>query len=244
MLRQRFAPVLAAACVGAALLAPGTARAASALVTFNGSCGLLGVGASSRPSTGSVTVWSGGTVTFVNHLGQSAHLMINGADRGVVPRDNQVGVLFRGGRVSVTMLPGCLLGGGGDVGSVTVTVVPAPDAVSPSVEGSAAGRPSPSPSRSPDAHAASASPSASAAASVDPSSAAGVVPSTEALAGTGPSAAPNVDAVSVGAVTQGPPGQRRPSGLLVVLAGICVIGASIAAIRVIIAQRAIRAITA
>jgi len=122
MLGKRLAPVLAAACAGAALFAPGTAVAASPTVAFQGGCGLLGVGASSHPDAGSVAVRSGGTVTFVNHLGQPAHLIINGADRGVVPRDNQVAVLFRQGRVSVTMLPGCLVGGGGDVGYVTVAV--------------------------------------------------------------------------------------------------------------------------
>src|SRR2546421_10111475 len=137
MRRQRLVPALAAACAGAALLAPGTAFAATSPVAFSGGCGLLGVGASSHPDTGSVTVHAGGTVTFVNHLGQSAHLMINGADRGVVPTNNQVAVLFRQGRVSVTMLPGCLLGGGGDVGAVTVNVT----ADSASGSGSPAGRP-------------------------------------------------------------------------------------------------------
>ncbi len=246
MLGQRFVPVLAAACAGAALLVPGTARAATPQVTFQGGCGLLGVGASSRPDNGSVTVWSGGTVTFVNHLGQSAHLMINGADRGVVPNDNQVGVLFRSGRVSVSMLPGCLLGGGGDVGTVTVTVAPATAAAAPSTEASSAGRPSPSADRSSAGRSASASPSPSAAgASVDPAASApdGTVPSGEALVGTGPAAAPSLDAV-VGVATPGPPGRPRPAGLLVVIAGICVVGVSVAAIRVIIAQRAIRAVAA
>ena len=133
-------------------------------MTFHGDCGLLGVGASSRPDKGAVTVNSGGTVTFVNNLDQSAHLMINGADRGVVPADNQVAVLFRGGRVSVTMLPGCLLAGGGNVGSVTVNVSSDPG-LNP------AGTPkSPAPGRSPEAKAtASASPAPSGAdGSLDP----------------------------------------------------------------------------
>jgi len=146
MLGQRFAPVLAAACIGGAILLPGVASAGPPTVAFHGNCGLLGVGASSKPDTGSVSVRSGGTVTFVNHLDQSAHLMINGADRGVVPADNQVAVLFRQGRVSVTMLPGCLLGGGGDVGAVTVNVT----ADSASGPGSPVGRP-PGADRSPEA---------------------------------------------------------------------------------------------
>src|SRR5437773_1809693 len=138
MRRQRLAPALAAACAGAALLAPGTAWAGPSTVTFTGDCGLLGVGASSRPDYSSVSVHGGGTVTFVNHLGQAAHLMINGADRGVVPTNNQVAVLFRQGRVRVTMLPGCLVGSGGNVGSVTVTVTA--DSGSPSAAGSPSDR--------------------------------------------------------------------------------------------------------
>jgi len=250
MLRQRFVPVLAAAFVGAALFAPGTAQAAgSPTVAFSGGCGLLGVGASSTPSTGSVVVTSGGTVTFVNHLGQSAHLMINGADRGVVPADNQVGVLFRQSRMSVSMLPGCLLGGGGEVGTVTVNVVSPSSPASPSTEGSATTRPSATPGHSATPRTPEASPSTSAAAVVpgDPGSPAatdGVVPSVDAVAGTAPGAAPGIDAVSVGAAVPGPPGRPHPSGLLVIVAGICVVGVSIAAIRAIIAQRAIRAIAA
>ena len=240
MLGKRLAPVLAAACAGAALFAPGTAVAASPTVAFQGGCGLLGVGASSHPDAGSVAVRSGGTVTFVNHLGQPAHLIINGADRGVVPRDNQVAVLFRQGRVSVTMLPGCLVGGGGDVGYVTVAVMA--DAGSPA----GAGSPSPRAGRSPEAKA---TPSASAvpgalAASGDPAApapAGGTAPSADALAGAG-AGVPGIDAVSVGTAVPGPPGRRRPAGLLIFVAAICVVGVSVAATRAIIAQRAIRSV--
>ena len=243
MLGQRFAPVLAAACIGGAILLPGVASAGPPTVAFHGNCGLLGVGASSKPDTGSVSVRSGGTVTFVNHLDQSAHLMINGADRGVVPADNQVAVLFRQGRVSVTMLPGCLLGGGGDVGAVTVNVT----ADSASGPGSPAGRP-PGADRSPEARTTpSASPAPSgAAASLDPAVPApggGTLPSGDALAaGTDGGPAPGMDPVAVGTAVPGPPGKHRPAGLLVFVAAICVVGVSVAATRAIIAQRAIRAI--
>jgi len=242
MLGKRFAPVLAAACIGGALLMPGAASAATSTVTFKGDCGLLGVGASSKPDKGAVDVHSGGTVTFVNHLDQSAHLMINGADRGVVPPDNQVAVLFRQGRVSVTMLPGCLLGGGGDVGAVTVNVTADPASSTP------AGR-SPGAGRSPEARTAtSASPAPSgAAASADPAVpalGAGPLPSVDPLTGTDPGPAPGMDAVAVGTAVPGPPGKHRPAGLLVFVAAICVVGVSVAATRAIIAQRAIRAIAA
>src|SRR5437763_1632138 len=120
-LRHRLASVLAVASIGGGLFAPGTAFAAAPTVTFRGGCGLLGVGASSRPDIGALTVAPGSAVTFVNRLGQSADLMINGADRATVPADSQIGVVFRQGRLSVSLVPACLLGNGG-AGSVTVTV--------------------------------------------------------------------------------------------------------------------------
>jgi len=244
MRRQRLAPALAAACAGAALLVPGTAFAATSTVAFSGGCGLLGVGASSHPDTGSVTVRAGGTVTFVNHLGQAAHLMINGADRGVVPTNNQVAVLFRQGRVSVTMLPGCLVGGRGDVGSVTVSVTAA-DPGSPTAAGSPSDRRAAG--RSPEAKATSSAGAVpGVAASGDPAApapAGGTAPSSDGLATAGPVAAvPSLDPVAVGTVVPGPPGRGRPAGLLIFVAAICVVGVSIAATRAIIAQRAIRAV--
>src|SRR5437660_580630 len=125
MLRQRLAPALAAACAGAVLLAPGTARAATPTEAFPGGCGLLGVGASGDPAA------------------------------------------------------------------------PAP--------------------------------------------AGGTAPSADGPAAAGPGAAvPSLDPVAVGTVVPGPPGRRRPAGLLIFAAAICVVGASAAAIRAIIAQRAIR----
>jgi hypothetical protein len=245
MLRQRFGPVLAAACVGGALLAPGVALAATPSVTFQGGCGLLGVGASSHPDSGAVSVRSGATVNFVNHLGQPAHLMINGADRGIVPKDNQIAVLFRQGRVSVAMLPGCLLRGG-DVGSVSVSVTSAPGTGSPAAPGSPAGHTGTG--RSPEARiAASASPAPSGmAASADPAAPApdggGAVPSTDAWAPAAAGSVPVSDSVAVGTAVPAPPGRRGPAGLLVFTAAICVVGVSVAATRAIISQRAIRAI--
>jgi hypothetical protein len=248
MLRQRLVPALAAALAGGALLAPGSALAAAPAVAFQGGCGLLGVGASSRPDTGAVTVPAGSTVTFVNHLGQSAHLMINGADRGVVPADNQVAVLFRQGRVNVSMLPGCLVGGSGQVGAVTVTVLPAADQGSSVTAGSPDGRSSRAGGKSPEAKAAaSASPApGGVAASVDPAApapAGGTALSANGgLDATPDPAVPSLDSVAVGTVVPGPPGRHRPAGLLVFVAAICVVGVSIAATRAIIAQRAIRSV--
>src|SRR5262245_26439489 len=123
-LRHRLAPLLTAACLGGVLFGLGTAEAATPTVTFHGGCGLLGVGASSRPDPASLSVSAGASVAFVNQLGQSAELMIDGVHRGSVPADHQVSVAFRAGRVSVSLVPACLLGDG-KAGAATITVTPA-----------------------------------------------------------------------------------------------------------------------
>jgi len=85
-------------------------------------------------------------------------------------------------------------------------------------------------------------------AAVDPAApapAGGAAPSADALTGVAPGAGvPGVDPVAVGAAEPGPPGRHRPAGLLIFVAGICVVGVSIAATRAIIAQRAIRSVAA
>lgn len=240
-LRHRLLPALAAAGIGGALLAPGTALAATPTVAFHGGCGLLGVGASSRPDTGGLTVPVGGTVTFVNRLGQSADLMINGSDRATVPSDSQIGVVFRQGRTSVSLVPACLLGGGG-AGSVTITV----GAASASSSGGANGR-TPGGGKSTEARTApSASPAAGASAAADPAAPAPAVDDSGGLFGdstaASPDPVPTVDTVAVGPTEPGPPVNRGPAGILVFVAAICVVGVSIAAVRAILAQRAIRAV--
>jgi hypothetical protein len=249
-LRHRFVPELAAACVGGALLAPGTALAAGSTVTFEGGCGLLGVGASARPDTGALTVRSGSTVTFVNHLGQSAKLTINGADRATVPANSQVGVVFRQGRVGVSMVPGCLLGAGG-AGSVTITVTSA--AGSPGATGP--GAHSPSAGKSPEGRTAPAAgdqpPAGTGPDGAAPDPAApvpaldGSAPTSDAGAVTSSGSVPMTDTVAaVGAAVPGPPARQGPAGILVFVAAICVAGVSVAAGRAIIAQRAIRVVAA
>jgi hypothetical protein len=239
-LRHRLLPVLAAAGIGGALLAPGTALAATPTVVFHGGCGLLGVGASSRPDTGGLTVGPGGTVTFVNRLGQSADLMINGSDRATVPADSQIGVVFRQGRTSVSLIPACLLGGGG-AGSVTITV----GAAGASNAGGAHGR-TPNGSKSTEARATpSASPAAGASAASDPAAPAPAVDDGGLFGDStaaSPDPVPTSDTVAVGAAMPGPPVHKGPAGILVFVAAICVVGVSIAAGRAILAQRAIRAV--
>ncbi len=241
LLRDRLLPVLAVAGIGAATLAPGTAFAATPTVTFHGGCGLLGVGASSRPDTGAVTVAPGGTVTFVNRLDQSADLMINGADRATVPADSQIGVVFRQGRLSVSLVPACLLGAGG-AGSVTVLVS---SAGTPSA--SESGSRTPQGAKSTEAR--TATPGASPSAVAVPPDPSVAVPAPDGAGGisddgtpASPDALPSSDTVAVGSVSPGPPVRKGPAGILVFLSAICVVGVSVAAVRTIIAQRVIRAV--
>jgi len=239
-LRHRLASVLAVASIGGGLFAPGTAFAAAPTVTFRGGCGLLGVGASSRPDIGALTVSPGSAVTFVNRLGQSADLMINGADRATVPADSQIGVVFRQGRLSVSLVPACLLGNGG-AGSVTVTVS---SAGSGSAAGGSRSR-TPQAVKSPEARTAP-SPGQSSAAAVppDPAAAASADGGSLADGGASPDPVPTSDTVAVGSAVPGPPVRKGPAGILVFVAAICVVGVSVAAVRAIIAQRAIRAVVA
>jgi hypothetical protein len=236
-----LAPLLAAACLGGALFSPGTAEAATPTVVFHGDCGLLGVGASSRPDPGSLSVSAGTSVAFVNQLGQSAELMINGADQGSVPADHQVSVAFRAGRVKVSLVPACLLATGG-AGVATITVTPAAGPGSPT------GSKPPSDRRSPDGRTtptavgqpttvpgAPAPPGPAAAPRLDTS--VGAIGSDDA----NPDPVPTTDGVAaVGPARPGPPARHAPSSLLVSVAAICLVGVSIAAVRAVIAQRASR----
>jgi hypothetical protein len=241
--RHRTALTLVAAVAGGALLGPGAAFAGSPTVTFSGSCGLLGIGASSQPDTGSVTISSGSSVTFVNHLDQPAQLMINNSAATTLAKDTAVPVSFTG-PATVALVPGCLLGHGtpGTVavgvgqGSSTPTAGAPTKAGAPTTPGARTSA-TPSGSRSPG-ESLSASPSDS---SPAPS---GLADPTQAgLAGDFPSALPSDAVAAVGAATPAP-GRHGPSGLLTLISTVCVVGVSIAAIRVIIAQRALRTVTA
>jgi hypothetical protein len=255
--RHRFAATLAVAFAGgafagAALLAPGAATASpsSRTVTFNGGCGLLGLGASSQPDTASLVVASGSTVIFVNHLGQTAQLIVNGENRGAIPADNEVGILFRQGSATVAMMPGCVLGDKG-AGSVTVAVGSSSPGVpggspSGSVDGSgSASRPArrPSSSRGGAAERPSPPPPAGAPAPFGPAPAVAGGPASAGANDT-PGVSSSEDMVAVGAVGPATPAHRGSAGLLAIVATVCVLGVSIAAIRAITARRAISVVTA
>jgi hypothetical protein len=249
LLWRRFAPVLVAVGIGGALLAPVPAHAAGSTVTFHGGCGLLGVGvgAVSHPDTSAVTVPAGSTVTFVNRLGESGELMINGASRRTVPADGQVGVVFQPGQASVSLVPACLLGIGG-ADSVTVTVTPVSSAApSPGTSGgrTPAGGKGPADPADQSLVSTGATPVPPAPAltgsALTGSAPTGSAPTADAGALTSPAPVPSDDAVAaVGPAVPGPPTRRGPSGALVFTAAICVVGVSIAAGRAIIARRAIR----
>ncbi len=237
-LRHRSALVVVAAIAGGALLGPGSASAASPTVTFNGNCGLLGVGASSQPDTTSVTVGAGGSVTFVNHLSQDAQLTINGDGRGTIAKDTAVPVSFTG-PATVALVPSCLLGHG-SAGSVSVAVKAASASPTAPVTPTTAGRVptgKPSAGRSP-----SGSPSVPPSDSPSPTESLGVIGGANPAA-VDPSPSAGDAVATIGGATPAP-GRHGPSGLLTLVSTICVVGVSIAAIRVIIAQRALRTVTA
>jgi hypothetical protein len=242
--RHRLAIVLGTALSAGALALPVPASAASAgTVTFNGASVLGLLGCTSRPDTGSLTVAAESTITFVNHLGETASLRVNGQEVGSVPADRGLPLLFHHGPVSITMIPGCLLGGD-SAGSVSVSVT-APARGGPSA--TVVGGPGPAAPAGtqpvPLASRASHSSSPSASGTPDPSGS----PAPDAGTAADP-AAPSADAsvppVAVQPVVPASGDQHQTSNILVLTAIICVIGVSIAAIRAMIAQRAVRAYTA
>jgi len=182
---RRYAGALAAALV-AVLVPAGTVAAEQVpTVTFNGGCGVQGVGAASEPDADALSVPAEGTVLFVNHLGVAANLLVNDRPAGTLRANEEVPVVFHHGPVSVKLAPSCL---------------PAAEAVPVGVE-------------------------------VSPPVRARIAP------GSVPAAAP-------GATRAVTPRQHHPSRILVLVAVICVVGVSVATIRAIITQRAIRTVSA
>jgi hypothetical protein len=246
--RPKIVAALALAAVAGPLLAPGGAVAAPPTVTFNGGCGLLGVAASSRPSTSSVRIAANSSVNFVNHLSDSAQLLINGASEATIKPDYQVEVSFHAS-ATVSLVPSCLLGsgaagsvsirvsapsGGGDVPSVPATVAPTTQLGAPSARASVTISPSGQPSASPSGSAASRSATPQ---RTDPST-----PAAALAPPVGPSGSAAL--VAIGATSPATSGHHGPDRLLAVIAAVCLIGVSIALIRAIVAQRAIRMVTA
>ncbi|MBO0870560.1 MAG: hypothetical protein J2P15_18550, partial [Micromonosporaceae bacterium] len=113
----------AVAVAAIALLPAAPATAATPSVTFNGSCGVLGVLApASVPNPSSVSVPAGSAVTFVNGLSQVADLRLDNQSSSSVPAGGSITKVFEHGPVAVSMVPGCLLNLLAAVKAVTVTV--------------------------------------------------------------------------------------------------------------------------
>ncbi len=131
---KALAATLAAGALGlsAALLTTSPAAAADpGTITFNGNCGLIGLGYSSAPAvdgkadTEATTVPAGTKLTIVNNLSVAATLAVNGQNQApAVQNGKSVGYQATTGPIKITLTPQCGL----DVGTskaMTVTVTPA-----------------------------------------------------------------------------------------------------------------------
>jgi hypothetical protein len=246
--RQRTGLILVGLVMSVPLLgAP--ADADTATITFSGQP-LLGAALScpSTPSQTTLTVAAGTVVDFVNRTGRQATLWADDAEKSL-PDRSLVPVTFNGGpsseAVVVQMLPDCSLDLGKHI-QMTVTVLaqvgavtPAPTKVSTVPVGGGA-----------TATAAS-HPSSSTTAGRTPGSTPSESKSAGAVTGASGDNDPFQQAPSqvmaakplIG--TAIPPAQpRSASGLLTLIATVGVVGVSVAAIRAIVSQRAIRALVA
>jgi hypothetical protein len=246
--RPKIVAALILAAAAGPLLAPGAASAAPPTVTFKGGCGLLGVGASSQPSTGSVKISADSSVNFVNHLNSSAQLFVNNKSEATVNPDYQVQVSFHAS-ATVALVPSCLLGSGG-AGTVSVRVSSASGG-SPSGPATA-GAPTkaappftkPSATATPSAGQSSAAASALASGAAKSTASPSLAPSGAGVVIGPSSGSGDGQLIAVGATTPAASRHHGPDRLLVVISAVCLIGVSIALIRAIVAQRAIRMVTA
>ncbi|GIG57955.1 hypothetical protein Lfu02_23270 [Longispora fulva] len=236
------AGLLGAAC---AVLGAGTAFADSPTVTFSGGCGLLGVGAHSRPSVPELTVTEMTSVRFINALRIRADLVLPGGARYTLNPGTYLELQIASGPAEALMEPACGLGLLPSYEKVTIQVEPtpspeggpeapaqtsAPAAPAPPAPHSGPSRPNPRPpapepvpSAAVEAPGAAVSPTL-----VEPT------PSTATSSASGPIEQPAIEPVAAGQV----PG--RASSLLAMVATVCVIGVSAAAVRAIGAQRTVR----
>jgi hypothetical protein len=249
--RYRTGLVLAGLVMGAPLLASTGAFAdTTQTITFSGQP-LLGAALScpSTPSVTTLTVTSGTTVDFVNRTGKQATLWAGDAEKSL-PDRSLVPVTFNGGSSSVViqMIPDCALDLGKHV-QMTVTVeAPAAGNTAPAATptplpgtgtssgGSRSGTPSsPTTARTSGAGPA-ASKSAGAGSGTTGTGSGDNNPFQQQPASTVVAAKPVIGA----AVVSSEP--RSASGLLTLIATVGVVGVSAAAIRAIVAQRAMRTV--
>jgi hypothetical protein len=255
--------------LGTAAYAYGPVQESGKEVVFSGG-GLLGVACGAKPSTTSVTVPAESSLRVVNNTGRRAKLVLDGATRGEISSGSAADVLFHRGPVSLALKPDCVLA---DESSVRVEVVAAPPAAPeppgnapapPATGGGTSGNTSgggtttggttgrttraEDPRQRPDGAAtASADPTTPAA---EPTPGDGTETATATVDGNLPALTDPTDSVTVSGANAEPLASVEPvraggsTGLLALIASVCVVGVSAGAIRAIIAQRATRTRTA
>jgi hypothetical protein len=239
-------------------------------VEFSGGSMLNLLVCKSSPSTGKVTVPADTRVTFVNRLGQTATLKVDGKSVSQIGANQAVPVVFHYGPADVSMTFSCGVGVVEEFKSVGVAVTPvaatktAPTSTSGGATaggargtGGIAARNGAAPTaKSPHGGSAGTKTSgATGAAANDPAATGtnseGTEPIDPSLLGPGASSAPLAGAapsapgddqvyVEAAVPASGTP-RNGPAGLLALIAAVCVVGVGIAAIRAIIAQRSTRA---
>ena len=124
-----FSVLAVAAAITAGFMSTGSAMAEGDddTIVFNGSCGLLGGGLlyESKPDKTDLEVVEGDTVTFVNNLGNKATLHV-GQTEYSVDKDDEKAVTMTGS-AEVLMTPDCALRLGEFAKVATVSVSPAPE---------------------------------------------------------------------------------------------------------------------
>ncbi|GAA3229219.1 hypothetical protein ACFO1B_25865 [Dactylosporangium siamense] len=260
----------AAAALFAAALTVGAspvhAAPSTPTVEFSGGSVLSLLVCKSEPSTGSVSVPAESRVNFVNRLGQGATLKVDGKAVSTVEPNQAVPVVFKKGPVNVAMTFSCGVGVVEQFKPVSVGVTAPPAAPAAGQGAGQAGRPA---STSGPAGAAAAAanqainpsptgrstrkPSTTASGSTGEADGTGTEPVDPSLLGPDATASPAAGAnVNPSASTDervyveepvaaSGPATNAPTGLLALVATVCVVGVGIAAIRAIIAQRSSRA---
>jgi hypothetical protein len=261
--RHRAALLLAGALISTPVWA--TAGAATPPTVIFSGHQLLSLGAlscSSSPSVSRLTVPAGTTVDFANKLGEGATLWAGDSHKHL-NNGEMVPVTFSSGPASIVMqmLPDCSL----DLGThdqMTVAVT-APNPASPPVTSPPAGNGGVAPSPTSGGHTTgpsgkstrTKSPKPSKSPSTSPSASSGVAAGNgdggQGLTPKGnddPFATPTAQDTSSNVTLGDPIGtadtRHGASGLLTLIATVCVVGVTAAAIRAIIAQRATRALSA
>lgn len=254
--RHRAAAIAVAALFAAApLLVTAAAQAAPARdplpaesgkeVVFSGDRGLLGVSCAANPSTSSVTIPAETTLRVVNKTGYRAKLILDGAAQGEIANGAAAPVVFHRGPVTLGLKPSCMLS---DESAVRVEVVPVSHPKPPGSKPRPGTPAQPADGRDQREEEPEATPSAVA----TPSPAVTETPEPAMAAEDGGDSGEAVATVedTLGTGDQGvaaealssvqPVRESGPTGLLALIASVCVVGVSAGAIRAIIAQRATR----